>query len=184
MTANNDRLLVSFKSRKLQHRDADRILLPFLLLSIASLCLHLHSHILLNRKDWMNYWVHHGLKIFKNNSNNCSTSSSSSSCGHYHYHQKFFPFSLCLLKEKNTHRDKDLINFWFLRDPIRTVTLKTDCMYVLRSLQTNYMPFVTMFLSWSTMRWILASKNEVAAKSFRVYADVVGKLPSVPLDLS
>ena len=29
ITANDDRLAVSFKSRKLQHSDADRILLPY-----------------------------------------------------------------------------------------------------------------------------------------------------------
>ena len=56
-------------------------------------------------------------------------------------------------------------------------------LYVLRSLQTNYMPFVTMF--FSLVHYAMdTGKNEVAAKIFRVYAGVVGKLPSVVLDLS
>ena len=77
---------------------------------------------------------------------------------HCHYYHKFFPFLFVFSKNivKKNEVIKLLYDFKFLRDPIPTVTLKTDCMYVLRSLQTNYMPFVTMFLSWSTVRWILA----------------------------
>ena len=45
------------------------------------------------------------------------------------------------------------------------------------------MPFVTMF--FFLVHYAMdTGKNEVAAKIFRVYADVVGKLPSVVLDLS
>ena len=63
------------------------------------------------------------------------------------------------------------------------MTLKTDCMYVIRSLlnQLHVFRYNVSFLVHCEMD---TGENEVAAKILRVYADVVGKLPSAPLDLS